>query len=88
MEFTHWKAFHRINPIGEVREDYRSAMIAYMIAAAHAGKNNKLKMQDFLLFERNRRKRRRSPEELQAYLMAFMGVHNGRNQHTGSKPQS
>lgn len=76
-EFTYWKAFHRINPIGEARGDLQAALIAYTIAQAHSGKGKKVKFKNFVLNFRGRE--RPTPEQLQAKLMSWMGAYNANN---------
>lgn len=50
-EFAEWMAFYRIEPWGEERADYRSAMIAQVMANIFRGKNSRPhKVEDFLLF--------------------------------------
>jgi hypothetical protein len=84
QEFTYWRAFHRINPIGSVRSDYHAALIAFTIAKAQGSKKKPLKFDDFIL--QFRKKRRPSVEELTSKLMAWAGAYstNGNNQHPGS----
>jgi hypothetical protein len=76
-EFTYWKAFHRINPIGEVRGDMQAALIAYTIAQANTGKGKKPKFKDFVLNFKGRE--RPTAEQLEAKLMTWARVYNANN---------
>ncbi len=72
-----WKAFHRINPIGEYRGDLQAALIAFTFAQAHKPKGKKLKFDDFVLNFKGRKLP--TLEALEAKLMAWAGVSNGSN---------
>lgn len=76
-EFTYWKAFHRINPIGSVRDDYHAAQVAWMIAKTHSGKGRGPKFENFILKFKGREKP--SVEKLTANLMTWMNLYNGSN---------
>ncbi len=48
-ELSEWMAFEKVFPFGEIREDYRTALVAMNIAAPNS--KHKLKDEDFLLFK-------------------------------------
>lgn len=77
QEFTHWKAFHRFNPIGGVRGDLQAAQVSFVVASANSGKGNRPKFKDFILNFRGRV--RPTVEELTAKLMGWVGSYNADN---------
>lgn len=50
-EFAQWKAFYRIEPFGERRQDLRIALMTYHLVCAQATSEcaEKLKVSDFML---------------------------------------
>jgi len=46
-EFTYWMAYNQLDPIGNQRSDYQTALIAHTTASCQSKK--KLKFDDFLL---------------------------------------
>lgn len=48
-EFTYWIAYDRLDPIGNLHQDYNAALVALTTAQVHAKKGKKLKIQDFVL---------------------------------------
>lgn len=48
-EFARWKAFDRLEPIGEQRADIRAALIAQTVANALGAGKKPFKLSDFLL---------------------------------------
>jgi len=49
-QFAEWEHYARLEPFGEVRDDYRAASIAVMIANVNRGpKQPSYKLEDFLL---------------------------------------
>jgi hypothetical protein len=78
-EFAEWIAYHRIEPFGELRSDYRSALLCDVICKMH-GTKQKTKAEDFLLnFEPTVRKVQ-SVEEMKNALrntLRAQGLING-----------
>ncbi len=48
QEFHEWVAYYQIEPWGEERADWRSAMVAFTMASLWAGKGRRPKFGDFL----------------------------------------
>ena len=48
-EFTYWLAYDRLDPVGNVHQDYNAAMIAMTMAQVNSGKRKKYKLSDFIL---------------------------------------
>ena len=50
-ELTEWRAYEKeFGPLGPERGDFQTALVAYMVASANAGKKaRRLKLTDFLL---------------------------------------
>lgn len=46
-----WQAYDQFEPIGERREDYRSALICQTIASVMGSSKEPIKLSDFMLFE-------------------------------------
>tara|TARA_R110002012_G_scaffold120651_1_gene270059 strand:+ start:14061 stop:14312 length:252 start_codon:yes stop_codon:yes gene_type:complete len=46
-EFTYWMVYDKLDPIGNDRAAYQSALIAHTVASTHSKK--KLKLENFLL---------------------------------------
>jgi len=71
-------AYDQLDPFGEARADWRSAMVAAQVANAFRGKTDKaLTAEDFMpRFESNRP--RRTPEELEAMMQPWARMHNRR----------
>ena len=59
----------------QLREE-RIAMLAWIYACAHSKKGRKPKIEDFMRF-RQRTKREKSPEELEALIRMIPGKSNG-----------
>jgi hypothetical protein len=76
-EFTYWKAFHNINPIGQGRGDLQAAIVARTVAQTHAPKNKVFKLSEFM--PKFRGKSRPTVEQLTAKLMTWFNVNNGSN---------
>jgi hypothetical protein len=77
QELSEWAAYHRRNPIGPERDDWRAAMIACTVANAHRGKRRAYKIQDFLL--KFGKKKPQSVEQMRALWGSVVkAVDNGR----------
>lgn len=68
-EFTYWKAYNQIDPIGNERQDYQAALVAYTTASAAGGKK-KYKFNDFLL-NFDKPKRMNNPQEIMKYFKSI-----------------
>ena len=49
-ELSEWLAFDRISPIGDERDDLRSAIVASTVANCHRSRNEPFTPQDFMPF--------------------------------------
>ena len=49
-EYRELVALDTISPIGSARDDYNSAMIAYLIAVAHSKRGHEPKLETFIPF--------------------------------------
>lgn len=72
-ELNEWAVFYGLDPWGDQRGDMRNALLCQMVSAACGGK---AKLSDFMLFDRPRRKRRQTPEQMYAVARAFAQAHN------------
>jgi hypothetical protein len=66
-EFAEWIAYHRIEPFGEFRADYRFAALCDIICKMH-GTKRPTKASDFLLDFEPQVKKKQSVEEMKASL--------------------
>lgn len=63
-ELMEWAAFHRVYPLSETRIDLNAAMLCALVANALRGKGGRrYDIDDFLPFDRTRRRRRRTVQE-------------------------
>ncbi|WP_025917671.1 DUF4035 domain-containing protein [Herminiimonas sp. CN] len=46
-----WQAYDQLEPIGERREDYRTALVCQTVANVMGSSKEPLKLSDFMLFE-------------------------------------
>jgi hypothetical protein len=46
-----WQAYDQIEPIGERREDYRTALICQTVASVMSSSKEPIKLSDFMLFD-------------------------------------
>ena len=71
-ELSEWLAFYSVEPFGELRADFRSAVVACTIANSNRGKGKAYKPNDFMPnFEE---KKPMTGDEIKSVLM---GVSNG-----------
>ena len=49
MELSEWVAYYEVEPFGEERADYRSAIIAWVLATINAKKGYRPKVEAFML---------------------------------------
>jgi len=78
-EFAEWIAYHRIDPFGEFRDDYRFAMLCDVICKMQ-GTKNKTKAEDFLLDFEPKEKKSQSVDEMKNALrrtLQSQGLING-----------
>ena len=62
-------AYYNIEPFGEQRADYRQAITSMVLANVNRGKNQRaFKVSDFMPFEKKKKRRQQTPEEMQAML--------------------
>lgn len=74
QEFAQWKAWDRIEPFGEAREDLRHGIRSALMANLWGGKRKQYKPEDFIpKFERKQRKTRKQMEH---WLLMFKQLHN------------
>ena len=66
-ELSEWMAYYEVEPFGEERADYRSAMIAWVLASIYAKKGHKPKIEDFMPFQ-DKTKRQQTAGEIQSML--------------------
>ena len=80
QELTEWQAFYQMEPFGEVRDDYRMAILASVVANCHRGKKGrKAKPMDFM--PKFGEDKEQTPEEMQAKLKrALMQAQKADNQ--------
>ena len=66
-EIAEWKAYDRIEPFGEERQDLRAALICCTLANIHRGKNQPpFKIDDFLM--KFAEKQEQTEEEMKTIL--------------------
>lgn len=84
-ELSGWVAYDRVEPIGELRGDFRSAQICSMLAATHgvATKN-----EDFMPFLNPTNERgKQSQAEMKTRLRDYFAGHNARvKKKRGAEP--
>ena len=90
-EMSEWQAFDRIDPIGDERQDYGSALVAWMVASAFSGKGARPKLEDFMP-KWEKRVQGQTQEEMTAAIMAWANQHNaalkGKEKRRGSDDRS
>lgn len=85
-EFAYWKAWYRIEPFGEERADYRSAIIACTIANAHRQKGRSaFKIDDFMPKFGDAATRQEDPKVLQAKMFQYAKQWNAYYESKGGK---
>ena len=67
-EFTYWMAYNRLDPIGNERGDYQTALVAHTVASTQSKK--KLKFDDFIL-KFGERKRMTDPAKIHSYFKSM-----------------
>ena len=68
-QLSGWMAYHSIEPFGEWRADLRQAITSTVIANANRGKKQRVfKVKDFMPFDKPKKRRQQTPEEMQAML--------------------
>jgi|CXWL01.1.fsa_nt_gi hypothetical protein len=78
VELTHWRAFMRVNPLGEERADLRAGIIAATIANGKRKKGSRaFRPKEFMPNFRKRFKGQ-TPDEQAAIFRAFVAFHNNR----------
>ena len=68
-QLSGWMAYHSIEPFGEWRADLRQAITSMVVANANRGKKQRaFKVKDFMPFDKPRKRRQQTPEEMKAML--------------------
>ena len=68
-ELSEWMAYYSIEPFGEWRADLRQAITSMVIANANRSKKQRTyKVKDFMPFDKPRKRKQQTPEEMQAML--------------------
>jgi len=68
-ELREWFAYYNIEPFGEWRADLRQAITSMVIANVNRGKNQKaFKPEDFMPFEKPKKRKPQTEEEMMAML--------------------
>lgn len=62
-------------PIGDDRNDWRAALVAYVLATIHSGKARGPEFSDFLP-DWGKRLDQKSPEDIETAIKAWAGLHN------------
>jgi hypothetical protein len=74
-EFTQWRAFHRVYPIGEERGDLRAGIIAATIVNMHRDRNSdRAKPSDYMWQYQPEAARPQTDEEIETALDAAMAA--------------
>ena len=81
-EFSEWCAFYEIDPFGELRSDYRSALMTANIRRALG--DNRCKVQDFLLLGRPESRPSRDWQTQKADMTAWAEKWNRKAKHGNS----
>ena len=64
-----WMAYDLIEPFGEWRADLRQAISSMIIANVNRSKKSRAyKVKDFMPFEKPRKRKQQTPEQMQAML--------------------
>jgi hypothetical protein len=69
-EFAEWQAYYNIEPFGELREDWRSAQVPYMLATMFGKKGKKVNFQDFML-QTEAQKPKQTYEQMESTLKSI-----------------
>jgi len=75
QEFFEWVAFYQLEPWGEVRADYRSAIVSTILANSNRAKNTPpFKPLDFMPFVH--KKEKMSQQDIKSTLTVFANMVN------------
>lgn len=77
-EFAEWMAFDLIDPIGERRADWRSGMIAYLIARTMGGAPDDVTVQTYMYPVGKLPDRAKSQDEVESDMRHFFAAHRAR----------
>lgn len=82
-EFSEWIAYSRVELFGEEREDYRAAILPYIVSSALTKKGKPPKFEDFLLSEilNPQMKRKMTHEQMKAKLKLVAAKHGKIKKH-------
>ena len=69
QEFTYWMAYNNLDPIGNDRGDYQTALVAHTVASAHSKK--RLKLDDFVLKFGEDKKKLSDPDMIKNYFKSL-----------------
>jgi hypothetical protein len=76
-QIAEWEAFDKLEPIGKLRDDYRTALLCTLIANMFSNKKSKpAKLTDFLLQWDKKPKKRQTIEEMKSMLQLIFGKKN------------
>lgn len=70
-ELTEWQAFDALEPIGEMRADYRTGLLCSVLGSIHCRKAKRFKPSDFMPFMEQQRAPMQSPEQAFKQLFAI-----------------
>ena len=74
-EISEWMAYYSMDPFGEVRADYRMAMLACLTANINRGNGQPFKVSDFM--PEFGPKKQQTVQEMKALLMGMAVKHGG-----------
>lgn len=80
-EFHQWRAYYRISPFGEFRDDVRAAIVACTVAECAGVKKAKVEqfMADRFCGLSEDRRKKRGIEQMRATFEAYAKMHNAVN---------
>lgn len=73
-EFQKWQQFYRVEPFGQMRDEYRNALLVSTLANIHAAKGKKYRLEDFVLFSDKKKSDGMTREDVEAFrsrMLAF-----------------
>ena len=72
-ELTEWRAFEEVFPFGEIRDDYRTALVAMTNHTER--KKGTVSIEDYLLFKTmNKKDEAQTPEQAKKILSGIAGI--------------
>ncbi len=72
-DFGELLAFWEVEPFGEIRHEYRNALLCNLLASIHSSKTSNPKLEHFLLFQPQDQRQARNLDDIIAFFDSVTG---------------